>query len=427
MGVKFEKARKCRKSSSEESAFRDFGLLEERKAMTQRLYYADSYLKEFSGMVLERRLFERKPAVVLDRTAFYPESGGQPHDTGMLNDTCILKVIEDEAGTILHVLDREIPAGTVSGRIDWVRRFDHMQQHTGQHILSQAFIAAAQSQTLSFHMGAEVSTIDIDMTPASPAKMEQVQSLAAEIVFQNRPVRILSTDRDSLSSLGLRKESSREGEIRVIEVDGFDRSPCGGTHVRSTGEIGLVFISGFERYKGGTRVEFAAGGRALKLLQKDHELLKKLAQTYSTAPEKLVEIAEKLLLERTALSRENELLQEKLLEEEAAESLRSASEPESVRLICRIYSGRKLEHLKLLAQKLTANPGVIAILGIADACQIVAARSRDLQGNCGEAIRKTAAILGGKGGGRPELAQAGGIPSDRLDSWMETLTRHLRP
>ena len=311
---------------------------------------------------------------------------------------------------ILHILDREIRRGAVTGQIDWARRFDHMQQHTGQHILSQAFISVAQAQTLSFHMGAEMSNIDIDLAQPSPAKIAEAETLATEIVFQNRPVRTLATDRDNLSSLGVRKESHRQGEIRVIDVDGFDRSPCGGTHVRNTGEIGIIFVSGFERYKGGTRVEFAAGGRALKLLHWDHELLKQLARIYSTAPEKLVEMAEKVSQERTALKREKELLEEKLLEMEAADLLQCSSKAGCGCLIFETFSGRKLENVKLLAQKLTANPGVVAILGLADACQVIVARSRDLPGNCGDAIKKTAAELGGKGGGRPELAQGGGFP-----------------
>jgi alanyl-tRNA synthetase len=393
--------------------------------MTKRLYYADSYLKEFTGMVLERREVERKPAVILDQTVFYPESGGQPQDTGMLNDAHVLNVLEDDAGAILHVLDREIPAGAVTGRIDWARRFDHMQQHTGQHILSQAFLSAAQAQTLSFHMGAEISTIDIDLAQPLPAQMEEAQILATSVVFQNRAVHILATDRDSLSSLGVRKESQREGEIRVIDVEGFDRSPCGGTHVRSAGEIGIIFVSNFERYKGGTRVEFAAGGRALKLLHKDHELLKQLARIHSAAPEKLVEIAEKLLQERTLLTRENDLLQDSLVEMEAAELLQSAPKTERGCMVCRTYTGRKLENVKVLAQKLTAHPGVVAILGIAEASQIVLARSKDLQGNCGDAIKKVAAELGGKGGGRPELAQAGGFPADCLAPWMKALRQYF--
>ena len=394
--------------------------------MTKRLYYADSYLKEFSGTVLERRRIEDSPAVILDQTAFYPDSGGQPCDTGMLNDATVSKVLEDESGAILHVLDREIPVGAAIGKIDWQRRFDHMQQHTGQRILSQAFIATARAQTLSFHMGAELSTIDIDLAQPSMGQMEAAQALATQVVFQNRAVHILATDRDSLNSLGIRKESHREGEIRVIDVEEFDRSACGGTHVRSTGEIGIIFISGFERYKGGTRVEFAAGGRGLTLLQKDHDLLRQLAQIYSAAPEKLPELTEKLLQERATLSRENELLQERLLEGESQDLLRDAQRTGNRLIICRTFSNRKLENIKVLAQKLAATPGVVAILGIADACQIVLARSKDLTGNCGEAIKKAAAELGGKGGGRPELAQAGGFSPDSLDRWMRALEHYFQ-
>jgi alanyl-tRNA synthetase len=393
--------------------------------MTKRLYYADSYLMEFSASVLEHRLIDNHPAVLLDQTAFYPESGGQPCDTGKLGDAHVLSVVEDDAGAILHMLDREIPSGRVSGQIDWVRRFDHMQQHTGQHILSQAFIAAANAPTLSFHMGTETSTIDIELAQPSASQMEEAQKLATNIVFENRQVHILTTDRESLSSLGVRKDSQREGEIRVIDVERFDRSACGGTHVRNTGEIGIIFVLGFERYKGGTRVEFAAGGRALRVLQKDHELLKKLARLYSAVPESFPELTEKLIQERMSLSRENELLREKLLEAEAGDLLQSATKMGRGFFICKTYTDRKLDVIKTLAQKLTAHPGVVAILCIADACQIVAARSKDLSGNCGEAIKQTASALGGKGGGRPELAQAGGFTADSTESWMKALQKYF--
>jgi alanyl-tRNA synthetase len=275
-------------------------------------------------------------------------------------------------------------------------------------------------------MGTDTSTIDIDLAGPLPAQMEEAQTLATNVVFQNRAVHILATDRDSLSSLGVRKESQREGEIRVIDVEGFDRSPCGGTHVQSTGEIGAIFVSNFERYKGGTRVEFAAGGRVLKLLQKEHELLRRLARIHSAAPDTLVEITEKCLQERTALTRENDLLESRLLEMEAADLLQSAPKTERGCLVYRTFSGRKLENVKVLAQNLTGNPNVVAILGIADACQIVLARSKDLQGNCGDAIKRVAAEWGGKGGGRPELAQAGGFPADCLDNWMKALAQYFK-
>jgi alanyl-tRNA synthetase len=393
--------------------------------MTKRLYYADSYLKEFSATVLEQKWIDRHPAAILDQTAFYPESGGQPCDTGLLQEARVLSVAEDDKGAILHFLDREIAVSPVSGQIDWARRFDHMQQHTGQHILSQAFIAVAQAPTLSFHMGTETSTIDIELAQPSALQMEDAQRLATNMIFENRPVHILTTNRDNLGALGVRKDSQREGQIRVIDVEGFDRSPCGGTHVRNTGEIGILFILGFERYKGGTRIEFAAGGRALKILQKDHDLLKKLARLYSAVPESMPELAEKLLQERMSLSRENELLREKLLEAEAEELFQNATKTGHGSIVCKAYTDRKLEVIKALAQKLTAHPGVVAILGISDACQIVVARSKDLSGNCGEAIKQAVASWGGKGGGRPELAQAGGFSADAFESWMQALRKHF--
>ncbi len=395
--------------------------------MTKRLYYTDSYLKEFSGMVLELRSIDNNPAVILDQTAFYPESGGQPADSGMLQDARVVNVLEDDTGAILHILDREIAVGPVMGRIDWPRRFDHMQQHTGQHILSQAFLHEAKAPTLSFHMGAESSTIDIELAQPTSSHMEEAQTLATRVVFENRPVHILATDREGLGALGVRKDSQRDGEIRVIDIESCDRSPCGGTHVRNTGEIGLIFVLGFERYKGGTRVEFAAGGRALKVLQADHELLKTLARFHSVTPESLPALAEKLTQERISLNRENELLRDKLLEMEAGELIQAAIKTEQGLLVSKTYSDRKLDSVKSLAQKLTANAGVIAVLGIADACQIVVGRSKDLQGNCGEAIKKVAAELGGKGGGRPELAQAGGFAPGAFDAWMAALGKYFNP
>ncbi len=373
----------------------------------------------------QRLRLDGKPAVTLDRTAFYPESGGQPHDTGSLGEASVVRVLEDDVGEILHILDREIPPGPVSGFIDWERRFDHMQQHTGQHILSQAFIAVAKAATLSFHMGQEISTIDVDLSKPSASRMDDAQILASRIVFENRAVHVLASDRENLGSLGVRKESQRKGEIRVIDVEGFDRSACGGTHVRHTGEIGIIAILGFERYKGGTRVEFAAGQRALKILSRDRELLKGLCKLYSTGAENLADVTEKLMQEKAALSREKDRLQAQLLDREAEALIGSAGAAGRTAIIRRTFSGRKLDDVKVLAQKLAAHPGIVAILAIEDARQLVVARSAGLTGSCHEAIRQVTAEFGGKGGGKPELAQAGGIPADSLDACLVALEKHF--
>src|SRR5206468_8107932 len=219
--------------------------------MTIRLYWKDPYMKEFSGHVVATTLQEGKRSVILDRTLFYPSSGGQPHDTGMLGSAHVLNVEEGADGSILHVLNSALPAGAVSGTIDWDRRFDHMQQHTGQHILSQAFLRVAQAPTVSFHMGAETSTIDIELAQPSESIMKEAEELASCVVFEDRPVHVLDVRPEELEALGVRKQPQREGDLRVIDVEDFDRSPCGGTHVRRSGEIGAIGVLSFERYKGG--------------------------------------------------------------------------------------------------------------------------------------------------------------------------------
>jgi alanyl-tRNA synthetase len=395
--------------------------------MTKHLYYEDSYLTEFAAIVIDKFTVGQKPAVVLDQTAFYPASGGQPCDTGALGGARVESVEEEESGRIIHILDASPPSGEVRGCIDWSRRFDHMQQHTGQHILSQAFLGVTKASTLSFHLGLETSTIDLDLAQADPRILQQVEELAARVVFEDRIVRILNVSRQELPSLGVRKESRREGEIRVIDIDGFDRSPCGGTHVRRCGEVGLIFILGSERYKGGTRIEFVCGGRVLRSFRKDHEVLRELAKLYSAHPHELSSLAEKFLQERSALLRDKMHLEGQLLEMEAQELRDRAGETGGIAEVYQSYSDRKIESLKILAQKITASPRALAILCIAqEPAQLVVARSADVQGDCGAAIKLLAGKLGGKGGGRPELAQAGGIAGSALEEWSQAILDYFR-
>jgi alanyl-tRNA synthetase len=208
-------------------------------------------------------------------------------------------------------------------------------------------------------------------------------------------------------------------------VEGFDRSPCGGTHVRNTGEIGLICILGFERYKGGTRVEFVAGNRALRSFQRDHALLKKLSRLYSAVPDAIPELTEKLLQERISLSREIENLRDQVLDVEAKELIERSEQTSYAATVRKVYNARSLESVKMLAQKVVARPGTLAILAISDALQVVVARSKDLPGSCNDAVKRAASEFGGKGGGRPELAQAGGVPADSLDSWMLALENYF--
>lgn len=394
--------------------------------MTERLYYSDSYLREFTATVLEQRQQGSHAAVTLDRTAFYPASGGQPTDTGALDTARVLEV-EEASGAVLHILDAPVSARQVTGRIDWERRFDHMQQHSGQHVLSQAFVKTAAAATASFHLGREVSTIDVDIARPSPEQIRSAEAMAVQIVFENRPVAVINAGREDLAGLGLRKGSHRQGEIRVIDIDGFDRSPCGGTHVRHTGEIGLIAVLGWEHYKGMTRVEFACGSRALRALRQARDLLERLGSQFSASPQDLPQLAEKLLNERSQLQKENAHLTEQMLVNEASELLASAGKTAHPIVVCRNYDRRDLEILKILARKLTAGDGVVAILGtVQDSAQVVVAKSADVEGDCGLAVKEASAALGGRGGGRKEMAQAGGVLSERLDAWNAAIVSHFR-
>jgi alanyl-tRNA synthetase len=390
--------------------------------MTVRLYYEDSYLTEFTSTVLEQHALGDRRADSLDRTAFYPTSGGQPHDTGTLGGARVTDVAEDSSGGILHFVDAPVEQGPVAGRIDWDRRFDHMQQHTGQHILSQAFVQTAKASTVSFHLGKETSTIDVELSSPEPQLMTETEELASQIVFEDRPVITLTVDREDLGALGVRKESTREGPIRVIEIEGFDRSPCGGTHVRRTGAIGMISILGWERYKGGTRVEFVCGRRALRVLRTDHELLMDLGKTFSAHPGDLKRLSEKLLHERAAQERENARLQDQLIDLEAQELVNRADKNQRAIIVCANFPGRNLDGIKVLAQKVATRPRAIAILAAAqERAQLVVARNSEAAGDCGAAIKQVAARLGGRGGGKPEIAQAGGISLEELNSWFREL------
>ncbi len=396
--------------------------------MTEHLYYEDAYLTSFSATVLEQLSVGGSPAVVLDRTAFYPTSGGQPHDRGALGPARVVSVEEDAAGRIVHALDVPLAPGPVEGRIDWERRFDHMQQHTGQHILSQAFVQAARAATVSFHLGPETSTIDVDMPQPDPGAICAAEELATRIVMEDRPVSTISVDRSELSALGVRKESQREGLIRVIDVHGFDRSPCGGTHVRRSGEIGFVSVLGSERYKGGTRIEFVCGLRAFRLFRHEHGTLKQLGRLFSAHPDELPRLGEKLLAEQAAARRANAQLQEQLLDFEASNLVQVADKYGEVFLVKRVYSGRPVEEVKLLAQKASARARVVAILGTVagGSGQIVVARAADIPGSAGSWVKEAASRLGGRGGGRPEFAQAGGIEEATLNDWIETVAAAFR-
>lgn len=383
--------------------------------MTERLYYNDPYLREFDAQVVEQTRHEGRDAVVLDRTAFYPTSGGQPFDVGTLSGVHVIDVLETEDGRLLHVVDR-LPVGdAVSGAIDWVRRFDHMQQHTGQHVLSAAFDRLLGARTESFHLGADYSTIDL-ARELSAADVARGEAEANRIVWEDRPVTIRFASADEAARLGLRKESKREGTLRLIDVEDFDLSACGGTHVARTGAIGMIAVSATERFRGGLRVTFLCGGRALTGYRALRDAMAGSVRVLSVLPGELPAAIERLQADGREQRRLMKDLQGRLASHEADALAEAAVGVAGIRLVAAVLPGWDAAALKTIASRIVERPGHVAVLvGDPPAAPIVVARAADGRIDAGAVLKQLIQRHGGKGGGRPELAQGGGLTSPAED------------
>ncbi len=383
--------------------------------VTERLYYDDAYRIEFDANIL-RSIAGKKgtTGIILDRTCFYPSSGGQPNDKGMLDEQHVFDVTEQD-GEIIHWIAGNLGIPSVHGRINWVRRFDHMQQHTGQHILSQAFLRTLQAQTVSFHLGEESSTIDLDLDNLEPSQAESVADLANEIVFGNRPVLAQFVTAEELASLDLRKGPTVQKDIRIVQVEGFDASPCGGTHVSRTGEVGPIAIRKWERRGQETRVEFLCGWRALHDYHWKTAAVNELALAFSVKDRELPEAVFRLMEDATENRRELHHLRDQLLEFEAGELLGRARPWNDIRIVMRAFEERAPQQVRKLVSLLIENDCAIALLGVSGAKgHLVFGRSDDVSLDVANLLRKTCQRFGGGGGGQPHLAQGGGFPGARV-------------
>ena len=387
--------------------------------MTERLYYHDPYLREFDANVVEQTTHEGKIALVLDRTAFYPTSGGQPFDVGTLSGVQVLDVVDTDDGRVLHVVDRVPEGSRVAGAIDWTRRFDHMQQHTGQHVLSAAFDRLLGARTESFHLGVEYSTIDL-ARELSPAEIARGEAEANRVVWEDRPVAIRFAGPEEIARLPLRKEPKREGTLRLIDVQDFDLSACGGTHVARTGAIGLVAVAATERFRGGSRITFLCGGRALAGYRALRDAVAGSVRLLSVLPAELPAAIERLQADGKDLRRQIKDFQAKLAAQEADALADAADVAGETRRVIASLPGWDAAGLKLIASRIVERPGYLAILvGDPSPAPIVVARSAGLPHDSGALLRQLVEQHGGKGGGRPELAQGGGLtsaPADVLQS-----------
>jgi alanyl-tRNA synthetase len=384
--------------------------------VTDRLYYTDPYLKEFDAQVVDIRDLNGRTGVVLNRTAFYPSSGGQPFDTGTIGGARVVDVVDGEDGAIVHVVDGVVEVSMpyagleiLTGRIDWARRFDHMQQHTGQHVLSAAIDHVCGVRTESFHLGAVSSTIDLarELTLAEIAESED---LANAVVWEDRPVAIRFVDAEDTAALQLRKESARTGTLRIIDVEGFDVSACGGTHVGRTGAIGIIAISGWERLRGGTRLEFRCGSRALRAHRLLRDTVAAGGRLLSTGSDELPQAIERLQEDGKELRRRVKDLDSRLAGYEADAIAAHAVDVQGVRLVAEAVPDADINAIKTIAQGVASRPGHIAVLlTTTSPASVVVARAPDVPVDAARILKQLIAHFGGKGGGRPELAQGGAL------------------
>jgi alanyl-tRNA synthetase len=387
--------------------------------MTDRLYYHDSFLYDFDALVVEAFDSNGRTAIVLDRTAFYPTSGGQVHDLGILTaegqQIAITEVADEEDGRILHFASGPLTVGTqVHGSVDAARRRDHVQQHSGQHVLSAAFIRLFNMPTVSFHMGDESCTIDLETAGLSAAQAQKAELLANEVIAEDRRVSIRFVPLEEARELGLRKLPPKQtGDLRLIDITDFDLTACGGTHVRATGQIGSILLRKAEKVKQGVRVEFVCGLRAVSTARRDYTTLTEAAALYSSHIYDVPEQIRKSLAEAKAAGKAQHKLLEELAELSAERLL--AQTAGSPQVITQFIPDRDATFIKLLAQKLTAGKSAVIALLASGAGQptLVFAQSPGQKSNMGQLMKEAMAQLGGRGGGSADMAQ-GGVPAGAL-------------
>ena len=413
--------------------------------MTDRLYYRDSFLYDFDAEVRELADSPR-PSLVLDRTAFYPTSGGQVFDTGWIvpaenpadpsSKLRVAEVAESEDGRVVHYLEAPLgdlkPGSRVHGQVDAARRRDHMQQHSGQHVLSAAFVRLFNLPTVSFHMADDYCSIDLDTPNLTKEQVESAERLANEIIFENRPVDIRFVTRDEATTLGLRKlPPAGRDDLRLIDIRDFDLSACGGTHVRQTGQIGSILLRKIEKVRQGWRVEFVAGERAVSTARRDFSTLTEAAALFSAHIYDLPQQARKSLDEIKSLRKQREQSQEELAEAQAAALLAETPDTNGRKIVVRTFSGRDLNQIKLLAQKLTrlsshGDPNAVALLATTSPQPaLVFAQSPGQPFDMGALLKQTIAALGGRGGGSKDMAQGGVASGDGIDAALKQIAQKL--
>jgi alanyl-tRNA synthetase len=381
---------------------------------TRRLYYDDSFEQEFTARVLtcEPAMVTVSPQaqapgweVLLDRTVFYPGSGGQPHDLGKLGAANVLGV-RDLGDEIVHLVDQPLERGEVQGCINWARRFDHMQQHSGQHLLSAMLQERFGLPTVSFHLGTELSTIDVRGAEPTEEILEGAERAANAVIFEDRPVNVRYGTAEQLSQLGVRKEVDREGILRFIEIESADLQPCGGTHVKRTGQIGMLLVRRCQKVREDWRVEFLCGGRAERVARREFSRLRQAADKLSCAPEEIVSATARALAERDANFKNFRTALERLAKAEAALTLDATPRgPDNFRLVTRVFDGVPAEYLGLFATEIAKSEKTVALVSTGDGGHLLFAQHPSAGRDMNALLKNVLDKIGGKGGGERNFAR----------------------
>lgn len=379
---------------------------------TKRLYFEDPYRMEFEAGVVEELTCEGKPCLILDQTCFYPESGGQLSDKGTLSGVEVLRVFED-GDRIVHQIGKDIFVEKVQGHIDWETRFDHMQQHAGQHILSQSFFHLYKAETLSFHLGNKTSTIEVNLRTAGKDDVKNAEELANRIVFEDRLIKSYFVNMEEIENIPLRKPPKVAGLIRIVEVDSFDHSACGGTHPRRTGEIGLIKILKWERIRDNVRLEFVCGLRALRDYSLRNSVLRQVSLKFSSSENEVGSSVDKLLSDFKAQKKTIKRMQEQLIHYEAEEIIRQVKG----KIIKKTFCGRAPEEMRFLALTLIKKGDYCVLFGskLETRAYLILACSEKLAADMNELVPVVSALLEGKGGGRPSLVEISGERKENME------------
>ncbi len=386
------------------------------KKETKRIYLENPYQVEFEAQVVEKVTWEQKPALILDQTCFYPESGGQPCDKGILNEAEVLKVLEDEA-RIIHLVAEDISSAKVTGKVDWQTRFDHMEQHSGQHILSQSFHELLGAETLAFHLGEAISTLEMDLRKISEEEVENIERRANEIVFEDREIKCYFIPEEKIESVPLRRPPKKKGLIRVVEVSDFDFSACGGTHVHRTGEIGLIKILRLERIRNNIRFEFICGRRALEDYLRKNRILRELSTRFTVNEGEILSTVGKLSSELKSQNKRNKKMQEKIAQYEAQEIIQKTKG----KVIKEVFVDKTPEELRFLVLSIIRKGDFVVLFGLKgeERGHLILACSENFNIDMREIVPLVSPLIKGKGGGSSSLVEVAGEEKENLERALE--------